>query len=292
MKVQCEDRRDEGAHCPYMSSACPGGVRAHHKCYKMFSLLENISVQRARDTCQAFGFQMASVKTKQETVSAAMLLWRWKTFAMTGLTCGVSLYQLLYRANLVWPDKTVVYIVNHFIMKYGKGSTYVFNAFHVNALRVIRVDQNEFANFVCEQILEHIHAPRPVEFLQSNASSFLFQQTGQSLVTCPAGHVTHDFLSCDQKSECGQAVCYFVRKTKNAGKVISAVQRSADTVAMYSCTGVRHRGVLFFCCVTLGRTVQTTAMSHSATTLPAQNLPAPMVSVCQRASLVIHFRTV
>ena len=238
MKVQCEDGRDEGEHCPYSSSACPGWVPAHRKCYKLFAAPENISVQRARDTCRTYGFQMASVKTKQEAVSAATLLRRWKTVAMSGLTCGVNSYHFLYRANLVWPDKTVVYVVNHFIMKYGKGSTYMFDAFHVNALHVIRMDLSHFANFVCEQILEHKHASRPVEFLHGNASSFLFQQTGQSLVTCPAGHVTHDFLSCDQKSGCRQAVCYFVRETRNAGKVIPGVQHSADTVAMYSCTWV------------------------------------------------------
>ena len=238
MKVQCEDGRDEGEHCPYQSSACPGWVPAHRKCYKLVAVRNNFSVPRARDTCQAYGFQMASVKTKQEAVSAATLLRRWKTVAMSGLTCGVSSHQFLYRANLVWPDNTVVYVVNHFIMKYGKGSMYIFNAFHVNALHVIRMDLNELANFVCEQILEHIHSSRPVEFLHGNASSFLFQQTGQSLFSCPAGHVTHGFLSCDRKSRCGQAVCYFVRETRNTGKVVSAVQHSADPVAMYSCTGV------------------------------------------------------
>ena len=239
MKVECIDGRDEGAHCPYSSSACPGWVFAHRKCYKLFDVRENISAHRARDTCKVYGFQMASVKTKQEAVGVATAILRSKKFPISGLTCGVSSHQFLYRANFVWPDKTVVYIVNNFIFKYRKGNRHAFIAFHANGLRVLPMDDFKFtSSFICEQILEHIHASRPVEFLRGNASSFFFQQTGQSLVTCPAGHVTHDFLSCDQKSGCRQAVCYFVRETRNTGKVISAVQHSADTVAMYSCTGV------------------------------------------------------
>ena len=238
MKVQCEDGRDEGEHCPYQSSACPGWVPAHRKCYKLFDVRENISVQRARDTCRTYGFQMASVKTTHEAVSVAMAILLWKKFPVSGLTCGVSSHQFLYRANFVWPDKTVVYIVTNFIFKYRKGKKHVFVSYHANDLQVLTMDHFKFISFICEQILGHIHASQPVEFLRGNTSSFFFQQTGQSLVTCAAGHVTHGFLSCDQKSRCGQAVCYFVRETRNAGKVISTVQHSAETVAMYSCTGV------------------------------------------------------
>ena len=240
MKVECKDGRDEGEHCPYISEACPGWVPAGHKCYKLFSVGFNISVHRARDTCRTYGYQMASVKTEQEAGSAAALLRSQKAAAMFGLTCGVGSFQFLYRVNYFWPDKSVVYIANQFTMKKGTSHTYTFHVSYSKELYVSRPEQKGHINFVCEKILDHMHAfgSRPVEFLRGNTSLFFFQQTGQSLVTCPAGHVTHYFLSCDQKSGCGQTVCYFVRETRNAGKVISAIEHSAHTVAMYSCTGV------------------------------------------------------
>ena len=75
-----------------------------------------------------------------------------------------------------------------------------------------------------------------MEFVNCRTSSFTTQRSKQSLVTCAGGHVTQAFLPCDQNSGCGQAVCYFVRETRNTREAIAAVQRYVDIVAMYPCS--------------------------------------------------------
>ena len=128
MIVQCEDGRDEAGHCPHTSPACPGWVAVQHKCYKIFTA-GKLSLRQARDVCRAHGFELASVKGEQEIGGALALLRRWNTSAVFGLTCGLYPEHMLYRYNLIWFDKTVVYKANHFGQFIGLGWAYSFRAY-------------------------------------------------------------------------------------------------------------------------------------------------------------------
>ena len=238
MTVQCEDGRDEVGHCPHSSPACSGWVAAHYKCYRMFTA-GKISFHKARDTCRANGLHLASVKSEKEVGGAIALLRHWKTAAVFGLTCGFHSHHELYSYSLTWSDKTVVYTARHLGYFSGSGTINSFRVSHLrNKLDVKRANKRRVLFFVCEKLMEHKNeiTSRPVEFLLDKTSSLDFRRTKQSLVTCADGHLTHAFLACDQKSRCGQTVCYFVRETRNTVEVISAVQRYVDTVAMYSCS--------------------------------------------------------
>ena len=238
LKVECEDERDEGGHCPYSSPACDGWVATLHKCYKMFSLESYISGPRARDACRALGSELASIKTEQEIDGMTNLLSRWLAPAFFGLISGVRSQPSLYKRLFTWSDSTVIYNVNHIPIDFV-----VFEKEHYFAVRVVESYlQVEgvwgVRHFVCEKTANKaaLFVSQAVDVSADLQPHLAFQQSRQTLVTCLNGHVTHAFLSCDRKSRCGQVICHFIKERTNPTEAISAAELSVDTVAMYSCT--------------------------------------------------------
>ena len=226
MLVECEDGRDEGGHCPYSSLVCPGWVFARHKCYKLFYFASGITGFRAKDKCQAFDSELASAKTRLEKDIVSKLLRNPSLSLLNGLACHSVSKPFMYRWFLMWSDKTVIYSTDY--TPYWEYSCY----------RDLGKTRNfvEYATFVCEKGTEQKDVSQPVEFLLYSESSFSFHLTRQTLVTCPEGHATHAFLSCDPKSRCGQTECYFSTRTREISSPISASRHSVHTVTMFSCT--------------------------------------------------------
>ena len=236
LKVECEDERDEGRHCPYSSPACDGWVATLHKCYKMFSLESDISGPRARDACRALGSELASIKTEQEIEGAIYLLWGQRASVLFGLTCGERSKPFLYRRFFMWSDNTVIYNANHIPLGHAVFWWDDFYAFSFRQSRLQATGVQGVKHFVCERNANAVlFASQPVDVSVDQQPQINFQQTRQALVSCPEGHVTHAFLSCDRKSQCGQTECHFMKETRNLRKVISATQPSGETVSMYSC---------------------------------------------------------
>ena len=101
MKMECEDGRDETAHCPFSSPQCQGLVAAYYKCYTLFVSESDASDRKARDTCRAHGYELASIKKEKEVPGVVALLrgrWRSATF---GLQCDLRSTPFLYRKLLV-----------------------------------------------------------------------------------------------------------------------------------------------------------------------------------------------
>ena len=238
LKVECADGRDETGHCPFSSPACQGWVAEHHKCYMLFQSPSQITGRRVRDACRTLGFEMASVKTEQELNTAFTLLWGLRASAFFGLTCSSRSKPFMYRWFIMWSDKTIIYNANHLALwcsGYREDEYYVFHTFDSKLKIEMRVNYDKF---VCEKraVHEDVFVSPSADFSPGPKSPVTFQQTRQTLVICPEGHVTHAFLSCDWKSRCGQTVCYFVTKTSYILEASSADHLAAATVALYSCS--------------------------------------------------------
>ena len=240
LKEECEDGRDETVHCSYSSPACQGWVAAHLKCYKMFTLASAIDVHKAKDTCQMYGFQLASIKTKQEAVGITRILRAFPYGASFGLTCGLRSNPVLYRWFLMWFDKTAIYNANHFKIVNDLNVTVNFDYnLGLSTTLEIRVQSIHGTSLrvICEKntVQKDMFNSKSVEFPPDSMSDSVLHQTRQTLVTCSHGHVTHAFLSCDRKILCGEIVCHFHTGTLNFKEVISVAKHSIVAVAMYSC---------------------------------------------------------
>ena len=245
LKVECEDGRDEAGHCPFSSPACDGWVASGQKCYKRFTFESGISRVRAQGTCQSFGFDLASVKTQEELEGfRKLVLDRDHRLELIGLFWGFELMPSMYRHFFSWTDKTVIYNVKHIRMKFPSHlkSTlyYQYCGFDNSTLFVSEANFGaEAKTFICEKPTQSrgVYPARPVVFSYHQQSSMAFQQPSQPVIICPAGHVTHAFLSCDHKSHCGQAECFFSKGPRDRRDALSVSQNTAMMVAMYSCSG-------------------------------------------------------
>ena len=245
-KVQCKDGRDETELCAFSSPACQGWVAAQHKCYKLFSLGRRVSAHKARNTCWVRGFQLAAIKTEQEAVAAMPVLRRISEETLIGLTCGLGSKPATYRWIWMWSDKTAVYNANHFKLSsssyfviYNTTDRFAYYLHPSTTLSILAtMTYTSSAHVVCEKYTEQTEMffSKSVEFSHESMSPFTFEKAKQKLTTCPRGHLTHAFLSCDQKSRCGRARCYFNKRTRSTGEVTFADEQSVDTVAMYTCS--------------------------------------------------------
>ena len=240
LKVECEDGRDEAGHCPFSSPACDGWVASGYKCYKQFTFDSKTAISglRARDTCLARGFELASLKTQHEVDSALTLLRDRIKSSVFGLACGLESTPFMYRCFCVWSDKTVIYNQNHLPLRTaGCWEDEDYFTFHTLYSSYFVKGKSISHHFVCDKHARQQEAflSRHVNISLKSQSPFTFKQTRQNLVTCPEGHVTHTFLSCDPKTLCKRTVCYFSSRTGNV-EAVSAAQHLTNTVAMYSCS--------------------------------------------------------
>ena len=150
----------------------------------------------------------------------------------------------MYRHFFCWTDKTVIYNVKHIRMEFPSHlkSTlyYQYYGFDNSTLFVSEANFDaEEKTFICEKPTEswRLSSAAPVAFSYLQQSSLTFQQPSQPVIICPAGHVTHAFLSCDPKSHCGQAECFFSKGPRDRRDALSVSQNTAMMVAMYSCSG-------------------------------------------------------
>ena len=237
MQVDCEDGRDEAGHCPFSSPACGGWIPARRKCYQLFQN-SHAGMWTSIHICQALGFQLASIKTKEERRGALRLARRRGLKPCFGLTCGLKAKRSLYGSVLVWSDNTAIYNTNHLTLR-----NYICDGSVVYRLvppRNIYRSGIQCEAVMCEKSSDQgsVFTSKPVDFPVGPKSQFPVQQINQTLVVCPEGHATHAFLSCDPKSRCGQTRCHFVQGTNAISDVISATHHSVDTVAMYSCSSI------------------------------------------------------
>ena len=241
---ECQHAQKEKRDHPSSSAtspACQGWVVSGHKCFKRFRS-NRLAPLRARNICRSRGFELASIKTQQESQDAKKVF-SW-TGNLIGLTYKSESVPSMYRKFLVWSDKTIIYNIKHIFIantqQQEKASYYFQLEGRGSAVGVHVVSHaRSYHGVICEKPAQSIHLfpTHSVEYFPDQLSMLAFQRSNQSLVICPGRHVTHAFLSCDAKRQCGQATCFFLNTTMRLSQVLPAAQRSVNIVAMYTCTG-------------------------------------------------------
>ena len=239
LKVECEDGRDEGGHCPYSSPACDGWVASNYKCYKLFNLGSAFTPLRAHEECLKRGSGLASIKTARELGNFQKLFPVENRDAITGLVSGYESMPFMYRGFPRWTDNTIIYNINHLKVQVVSDEewmyyTYVHGSHWMKALYQKSVPED---NFICEKNIqtEKLLLSQSVKVLVSKRSSATINQTRLSMASCQDGHMTHSFLSCDPQSGCKQSFCFFSSMQRKPDAQLSEVLE-VNPVPMYACS--------------------------------------------------------
>ncbi|KAK7096195.1 hypothetical protein V1264_005518 [Littorina saxatilis] len=218
MKQECEGGEDEGGHCPFSSPACNGAVAVNNKCYTMIA--KNGPILRLQRECQQRNSQPATIKTKQELEAFSKLFLGKSRYLKHELAIGLFGYDSsmpqYYRHTLKWHDNTINYNMRTRRNSYS-GQTCLFGLPEICFIYQFKFKPQLHADycfrsyvksFICEFSVipkfgsaENNKYPRPVLSLAKSA----FQRFGDSVLTCPSGHVTFTVLACHVESRCGVA---------------------------------------------------------------------------------------
>ena len=238
LKVECEDGRDEAGHCPYSSPACQGWIASRSKCYSPLRFVQNAHPMTAQEECQKEGLTVATIKTNQElTDFQNLFLGRSHPKVFIGLSVASKLQTpFMYRRFYIWFDNTPLYETGFiklpeekFAVQYHQYKT-CFGTFRCKMTIAQLAIQESMMYFACEQ---QLRSEQKFEVSVPKQVNATFTHLRHAMTTCPEGHVTHAFLSCDVESRCGQTVCSFLQGTENFTEVHLA--SNDPTAEMYTC---------------------------------------------------------
>ena len=74
LERECVGGEDEGAHCPFSSAACKGGVAAGGTCYSYTCGGEHVTWTGARRACRARGMDLAAFRSGQNLCTSSHLV--------------------------------------------------------------------------------------------------------------------------------------------------------------------------------------------------------------------------
>ena len=224
LQQECEGGEDEGGHCPFSSAACNGSVAVRGKCYRLHTDTAGlIPWSTAQERCRAIGENLAMMKTDDEWAafskalpSSFFTMDRNERLVHTGLRGFDSTMPNMYQHAYRWVDGTVAYGMGINVPKQGVSLTNApivfvggictsFSQFSWSLtermLKAVPCTVPISSNYVCEKQFKV--NPAKVSFPTAKDVTRILRTTNQTLTPCPAGHVTHDFLSCDPDSHCG-----------------------------------------------------------------------------------------
>ena len=240
-KMECEDGRDETGHCPFSSQACQGWVAAGHKCYKQFQFETKVTGKRAVAECRMRGSELASMRTEEEDQVLRKLVYN-KTFIPVtsygyGLVAGLWLRKdskpFMYRSFFRWYEKTLLYTLLRKIWIVDRGSG--FYEISKSEYSLFYSLQQSMHMFLCEKYV--VSKALSVVYLPADDKLSTIMYKKQMLSVCQSGQITHDFLSCDPKSGCGQSLCVFFNRTTQFLLALPVpTEYLAKRVTMFDCT--------------------------------------------------------
>ncbi|XP_070175951.1 uncharacterized protein [Littorina saxatilis] len=217
LKAECEGGEDENSDCPFTDrAACPGGV------------VVEVTWEVARRDCQKRGGDLATLTSSLQwqaffrLASSKNLIRQMYIGLKSYRTALPRIYNYLY----VWVDG----IVNYRIATRVDDYTRFFNTIcfmhkgspRYEYLYYIACDEYLYQDYVCQITVHNITGNTsillPPLFPGSNdgvntSAMFVNNGNGSSspldednlmYVRCEDGHVTHNFLSCDTRSQCGE----------------------------------------------------------------------------------------
>ncbi|KAK7102516.1 hypothetical protein V1264_020722 [Littorina saxatilis] len=207
--ADCAEAEDEEG-CPYTSPLCDKGhFHWGTSCYRYFRTTAKISWNEASQDCQRHGSHLVSLNDASEWRNVTSLLSQYHVKSIhTGLRSASASLPLSYRDVFQWTDDTVAYLYH---LDVGRERSPLCSWFHTTdfqpgsrlaGLRATNCDSRLETDYVCER---HI-GPEDPERRSSDFPQPVRRQGhvdhDQSHVICPAGHLTHNFLSCDVQSAC------------------------------------------------------------------------------------------
>ena len=211
LRRECDDGKDEGAHCPYSSAACNGSVAAGRQCYVFQYTVLPLTWHQAGELCEQQGMRLVSLSTQdkyQALVNMARLSGiQWRSWL--GSRWVPSNYQRnLYINVWHWLDQTMLYGRN--VSFWGEQIGDFENCLYFHNIKSITfkgADCN--ANLtvvtpVCEYDISERNSQDRVELLPSvvQVSAPFTGDINETLIRCQAGHFIQDFESCDPQGDC------------------------------------------------------------------------------------------
>ena len=248
LKVECEDGRDEGGHCPFSSPACDGWVAVQHKCYKKLTFAKPTHPRYAMDECLRHGWRVASIKTNHElTHFAKIFQGRSHVPTFIGLFWKKKDTSFMYRYFYIWDDNSLLYSTNFIRLRLDLKIQSGYNNYLKCDCPVCKCQEYRMSLQTVSRLVQHVMCEKYVQneelfhnqSLQFSAVRKLpaaIALMKQALAVCPEGHVTHSFLACDQQSGCGGTVCTFSKRTTVLSEVIFTAQIPAPKMAVFTCS--------------------------------------------------------
>ena len=216
LKVECEDGRDEGGHCPFSSPACQGWVASGHKCFKHVSrkTLENLDsnetslYKKAVQNCGSMNASLAAPYQYQTwldvfdpVASSGVLDVKNLLF---GLSFGDSSVPSLYRSSLITHDRTVLH---HPWLRFTR-LCYEWKRWCFGYIRsqfvADRCESSKFTSTtysaICESRYRTDHLDNESETVTLPILSTPLETGKVNLTRCGNGQLAHAFLECSGRA--------------------------------------------------------------------------------------------
>ena len=219
---ECQKGEDEHL-CAYNNGACNGSIAFEGKCYKYFDWSKAITWTDAFNECKKRGAELASLNTPKEwnAIENALDYGHRASVVFIGLRTADPNLPVIYKKMWQWCDESFAYFV-HLRGEHVFPSCAALPWGWGNYSVTFPCNEATNADFICEYDSETTPA-RPMKrellFPVARDSVEKFRAKNISVVTCPGGHVTHDFLSCDPATYCGKDQYVAWCKTEKGGSM-------------------------------------------------------------------------
>ncbi|KAL8625090.1 hypothetical protein ACOMHN_030725 [Nucella lapillus] len=216
LESECSEKEDE-THCVYSSPGCgPGFISGRDSCYVYVSAQEAVTWSDASLHCLQRGGLLASLNTQPEWEEVMNVLQhRPNVMIYMGLQSAPSTAPHMYQKTFVWMDQSVVYYrqvfnvsIKPFCSVRPFKASVELEQQHLRNIMTVECNVRYTRHFLCEistlpedddddddDDSTSVFIPVPKSALNSSSHQGMF-------TVCPAGHVTHSFLSCDWQSSC------------------------------------------------------------------------------------------
>ncbi|KAK7480568.1 hypothetical protein BaRGS_00028144, partial [Batillaria attramentaria] len=243
LDTECQHGEDEGEHCSFSPPGCDGHVGYQNKCFVLMKGYQQLGTGTDK-LCENVSGTLAMMKTRGEWEAFQNIFRYGKDLpfdVLIGMTGFDSHSPDYYRKSHKWIDNTVSYDLPITSFGLRKGKEWMsFNAEH--PVPIIRTSLL-FHGYVTRRPVCQFDAKLNYSVAGHNIQIPTLVRPALhpickniTLVLCPDGHVTHDFLSSDPGSECGAAVSLLtrctLRNTETEGNLGTELNL---TVAMFTC---------------------------------------------------------
>ena len=219
--TECQDGEDEHL-CPYNKGACNGSIAFEDRCYQYFDWSKAITWTDAFNECKKRGAELASLNTPEEwnAIENALDYGHRASVVFIGLRTADPNLPVIYKKMWQWSDESLAYFV-HLRGEHVFPSCAALPWGWDNYSRTFPCDEATNADFICEyESKKAVAAPRELRLpVLENEEEDNYGFRNVTVVQCPEGHLTHDFLSCDPSTRCRKTQYVSTCHTSRGGSV-------------------------------------------------------------------------